>query len=107
MDEFDSLRKLIALKRYETPGEAYFERFMDEFHQRQRAEMLKVPAHRLILDRCEAWLDGLHAGRWVTAAACAVAVICVAFSLSNPGTSALQADAAAKEAPTVSLLREF
>jgi hypothetical protein len=33
--------RLIRLKRYETPGEVYFENFMDEFRERQRSEALR------------------------------------------------------------------
>ncbi|MEM1295064.1 MAG: hypothetical protein AAGH89_06840 [Verrucomicrobiota bacterium] len=111
MDEFEKVRKLIALKRYETPGEAYFERFVEEFHDRQRAEMLRLPVHRLFLDRLDTWLNGWRGKQWIAgslAGACA-ALIAVAFVTGgNPEAgSEFQGELAVEEFDSTSLLREF
>jgi anti-sigma factor RsiW len=37
------LKKLLALKRYEQPSPAYFERFPIEFHRRQQLDLLEQP----------------------------------------------------------------
>ncbi len=112
MDEFEPVRKLIALKRYESPGEAYFERFVDDFHHRQRAEMLRLPAHRLFFDRLDAWLSGWHGRRWVGGglAAAACAALALAFVIRGPVEDAaapFQGKIAAEDAAPASLLREF
>ncbi len=54
-DETD-VQKLMALKRYETPGSAYFESFLRSFQLRQRTEMMRCPAHRLVWERMNTWL---------------------------------------------------
>jgi hypothetical protein len=38
--EFQKLRRLMALKRYERPRKAYFETFLNEFNRRQRRELI-------------------------------------------------------------------
>jgi hypothetical protein len=38
------LRQLLQLKKAETPGPAYFEAFLDEFHCYQRSEILHEPS---------------------------------------------------------------
>jgi len=40
-EDFSELQKLLRLKRLETPGKAYFDRFVDAFHQYQRQEILR------------------------------------------------------------------
>ena len=44
-DDFAALRNLLALKRLETPLETEVDRFLIEFHRRQRAQLL-VPQSR-------------------------------------------------------------
>ena len=36
-DDFTQLQKLLQLKRHETPGQEYFSRFVDAFHQSSAA----------------------------------------------------------------------
>lgn len=44
MNQTDAkLRSLLELKKLETPGTAYFDAFLDEFHRYQRAEILRQP----------------------------------------------------------------
>ncbi|MEM7012939.1 MAG: hypothetical protein AAF585_15795 [Verrucomicrobiota bacterium] len=112
-DQFESVRKLIALKRYETPGEEYFERFFEEFKDRQRAEIMKTPAHRLMMERFNLWLDGWHGHRWISAAAGAgvaaiVALVFVSQRVQPENVEAQPTQVAAAEIPSPeSLLREF
>ena len=116
-EPFEEVRKLIALKRYESPGDAYFERFMDEFHEHQRAEMVKLPVHRLVCDRLDTWLNGMTGSwdghRWVAAVgslACGVLLAVGIFNLAGgprSGPMALQAQAETAEVDPLSLLREF
>lgn len=51
--DFSALRNLLALKRLEAPIDTDINRFLIEFHRRQRAQLL-VPASRLA--RAVAWL---------------------------------------------------
>jgi hypothetical protein len=44
--DFSALRNLLALKKLDTPLETEVDRFLIEFHRRQRAQLL-VPASRL------------------------------------------------------------
>jgi len=51
MGEPNDISKLLRMKRYEQPPPGYFEDFMQEFHRRQRAELLKRPTWEILWDR--------------------------------------------------------
>lgn len=55
-DDPDEITKLLRLKRFEQPQPEYFERFLEEFKDRQRAELLRVPAWRIAWERAVAFL---------------------------------------------------
>jgi hypothetical protein len=75
MDEYSDLQRLLRLKRHEAPPPEYFEDFLFEFHQRQRAELLKRPLWRLALDRIEAALPNWQVvPRYAYAGGCAAAL---------------------------------
>ncbi|MEM6822387.1 MAG: hypothetical protein AAF558_10655 [Verrucomicrobiota bacterium] len=42
MKKEDQLQQLLKLKQRETPGEAYFDAFVDEFHRYQRTSVLQT-----------------------------------------------------------------
>ncbi len=63
MNDSEDVQRLIRLKRYETPGEAYFEGFLKDFKERQRAEMLRGSARSLLLERIGMWFDELGGAR--------------------------------------------
>ncbi len=113
MEDFEHIRKLIGLKRYETPGDEYFDRFYRDFKERQRAELLRVPAHQLIRDRLEAWVTPQKRLWMGAAAAAALTVVGVALSLMGPSEErpeALAGGLAEVEKPlpvVTSLLQEF
>ena len=50
-EDHDEISKLLRLKRFEQPGPDYFERFLEEFQDRQRAQLLREPAWRIAWDR--------------------------------------------------------
>jgi len=60
-EDFQSLQKLLQLKRLETPGQEYFERFVDAFHRYQRQEILREePWYAKIVDVLfEPWVAGI------------------------------------------------
>lgn len=41
MNREEKLQRLLKLKRNETPGDAYFDAFVDEFHRYQRSQVLE------------------------------------------------------------------
>lgn len=70
------LAALLRLKRHEQPPPGYFDQFAHAFRERQRAELLRVSAWRLLVDRV-----GTHFLEWrfllqprwsITAAAAAI-----------------------------------
>lgn len=69
------LHKLLRLKRYEHPTPDYFERFLDQFHVRQRSELLRQPAWSLLWERLAAALSEFHVPRLAYAGVGAAAVI--------------------------------
>ncbi len=79
MSEFKEVEKWIRLKRYEQPPEGYAERFLSEFHKRQRADLLKRSARSLFCERFATYCDGLGPQEWVVAAGAASAVVAVGY----------------------------
>jgi len=73
MSEFEDIQRLIRLKRFEQPSEGFTEDFLQQFHQRQRAEMLKQSSLELFWERATTWWGNLLVPKWGMAAA-AVAV---------------------------------
>lgn len=108
-DQFEDVQRLLRLKRYEQPGDDYFERFLDEFSQRQRAELLRRSSRQVLMDRLSTvwWENGL--GRW-TAAAAAAACVAVVTWLAWPGGGSLEQPLAASGqdvAPTAAVGTEI
>jgi hypothetical protein len=89
----NDVHKLLRLKRYEHPGPDYFERFLDQFHDRQRAELLRQPAWRLVWERFIDALPGFQVPRLAYASVGAAAVVLSALMLVSrphqdpPGTA--------------------
>lgn len=74
-DDFTDLQRLLRLKRHEAPPPDFMEDFLIEFHQRQRAELLKRPLWRLALDRFEGALPTFQVQRYAYAGSFAAAVL--------------------------------
>jgi hypothetical protein len=77
----DDIHKLLRLKRYEHPSPDYFERFLDEFHQRQRAELLRQTTWSLLWERLVNAFPEFHVPRLAYAGVGAAAVILSAMIL--------------------------
>jgi hypothetical protein len=80
-DEFEAIRKLMRLKRHETPGAGFTEDFLKEFHRRQRELAQRQSGLdrflQMLGDKFEAFLNP----KWGLAAAAAVIAL-VAVSLN-------------------------
>lgn len=75
------IHKLLRLKRYETPTPDYFERFIDEFNERQRAELLRQPTWQLLWERISGAFPEFHVPRLAYASVAAAAVVLSAIIL--------------------------
>ncbi len=73
------VQNLIALKRYEGPSDEYFDEFLEEFHQRQRADLLKRSARSLLMERLSVWFKELGMAKWAYGAGVAYATLMLAF----------------------------
>ena len=108
MKDSEDVHKLLRLKRYESPGEEYFQKFAEDFKDRQRSELLKGSARSLLFERVTLWLDEMSPNRWfVPATACAAAVTVGAFLTLQPGDSATGENAVAEVAPPSATLPDF
>jgi hypothetical protein len=87
MEELTEVQRLLRLKRYEAPAPEYFEDFLSEFQSRQRAEMLKRPLWRLVLDRFEGALPTFQLSQVAYASSCAVALLVAGISAERILTS--------------------
>ena len=65
------IQKLLRLKRYEQPAPEYFDKFLQDFHRRQRAELLRQPAWKIVLERVETFFSEHSMGRYAYATATA------------------------------------
>ncbi len=78
-ENFEQVQQLIALKRHEQPDDAYFEEFLDEFHRRQRQELLQRSSRSLFIERVGTWFSGGNKMRFVYAGGAAYAAVMLGF----------------------------
>ncbi|MBT8044657.1 MAG: hypothetical protein KJO79_06880 [Verrucomicrobiae bacterium] len=78
-ENFKDVQQLIALKRHEQPDDAYFEEFMDEFHRRQRQELLQRSSFSLFRERVGTWFSGTNKWNIVWGGGLAYAAVMVGF----------------------------
>jgi len=101
------IHKLLRLKRYEHPTPDYFERFVDEFHERQRADLLRQPTWGLLWERMTDTLGNFHVPRLAYAGVAVAAVVLSAvilFSQEGGVTTTGPALALNDPRPTVNVL---
>jgi hypothetical protein len=78
-DDSTDVQNLIALKRFEGPSDEYFDEFLQEFHRRQREDVLKRSARSLLLERLQVWFRELGMAKWAYGAGVAYAALMIAF----------------------------
>jgi len=57
MPDENDIQNLLRLKRYEQPPPEYFDRFLHEFQQRQRSELIRQPLWKIALQRVQAFFS--------------------------------------------------
>ena len=101
----ENIHKLLRLKRYEMPSPDYFERFLDEFHRRQRSELISRPTWQVLFDRVLNAFPNFHVPRLAYAGVAAVAIMLSALILLNQQeVSAPSGNSFALSSPTVTRL---
>lgn len=91
MNDFEDIQRLIRLKRFEQPEEGFTENFLQQFHQRQRAEMLQRSSLELLRERVATWWEHLMVPKWsiagAAAAVCAMSLWLLSPSGEKPGAA--------------------
>ena len=84
MSEHDDLEKLLRIKKYETPGEEYFENFVSEFRARRDRESLHNPTSFSLMKRRTAdWFDDLGPAKWAVPAGSFATVLVAFFAIQS------------------------
>src|SRR5438046_10652052 len=84
MDEFDDneIGRLLRVKKYEQPPAGYFEKFLHEFHRRQRDELLRQPLWKIALGRAQDFMMSLNVARLASYQVAVTAVLLCAAVIS-------------------------
>jgi len=98
------VHKLLRLKRYEMPSPDYFERFIDEFHRRQRAELISRPTLSILFERVVNAFPDFHVPRLAYAAVGVAAVMLSAVILSQQQDTGVPAASFALNSPAMTQL---
>jgi hypothetical protein len=85
-DEFDSIRRLIRLKRHETPGELFTEQFLEQFHRRQQQESQRKTPLQAFLKNLHDRIEAVINPKWAMAAVAAT-VIALGVWLAAPAAA--------------------
>lgn len=84
-ENFKEVQELIALKRHEQPDDAYFEEFLDEFHRRQRQDLLQRSSRSLFFERMSTWFTGMNKWNLVLGGGAAYAALMLGFFFMPKG----------------------
>jgi hypothetical protein len=88
-DDFETLQKLIVLKRFEQPPEDFVEDFMREFHVRQREEANRRTSVELFWEKVGRFFDRLSGPAWATVGAAAALVVASLVGMNDSTTAHL------------------
>lgn len=81
--EYEKVEKLLHLKRYEHPPEGFYERFLDDLHDRQRVEIMQRSAWSLFWDRVETWFWSVGSRKRVYLVGVAYAAVMIGLYLKS------------------------
>ncbi len=98
------IHKLLRLKRYEHPSPDYFERFIDQLHERQRSDLLKQPALVLLWERIVHAFPEFHVPRLAYAGVAVAAVVLSTVILATQQDEPAPALALNTPSPTVNVM---
>ena len=98
------VQELLRLKRFEQPPPGYFDRTLEEFHRRQRAELLRRSAAQI-------WFDRLVSALWsfrmpTSAYGGAFGIFVVLLTLMGTGTWGTRSDEAGSASSFVRTLTQ-
>ena len=77
MNDFNETRRLIRLKRYEKPPIGYHDKFLNEFRERQRGELLKRSSLHIFMERFATFTTDMGKSRWLIGGAIAYGLIAI------------------------------
>ena len=77
------IEKLLRLKRYEQPPPEYFDKFLRDFHRRQRSELLREPLWKMACERLAAFFGGETNRRLAYGAATALVLLAAGTASLN------------------------
>ena len=83
MSEHEELQKLLRLKKYETPGEEYYENFVSEFRERRDQEALQSSSFSLMKQRTTDWFEDLGHAKWAVPAGSFATALVAFFALQS------------------------
>ncbi len=98
------IHKLLRLKRYEHPSPDYFERFIDQLHERQRTDLLKQPTLGLLWERVVHAFPDFHVPRLAYAGVAVAAVALSAVILATQQTETAPTFALNAPSPVVNVM---
>jgi len=83
MDDPSDIQRLLRLKRYETPGERYYEFFQEQFRDRQRAELLHRSSLDIFRERLALWISEMGPLKWAIPTVASTAAIALFFTMAH------------------------
>ncbi|MDE0595849.1 MAG: hypothetical protein OSB65_11440 [Roseibacillus sp.] len=86
--EFPEIQKLLEMRGQSAPGDEYFEEFLDEFHRRQRQDLMKRSARSLFMERIAVWIREMGSAKWIYGAGIGYALLMVGFFVWPKDTQA-------------------
>jgi len=75
--DFTAVQQLIALKKYETPGDEYFDGFVDQFHRKLRQDELMGNQKEGFIDQVKSFFEEISLAKAVIMGGCAYAAVAI------------------------------
>ncbi|HEY5894140.1 MAG TPA: hypothetical protein VIT91_13015 [Chthoniobacterales bacterium] len=109
-DDFKELQRLLRLKKYEQPPAGYPERFLKEFHRRQRWEASRKTGFAALREKVGEWVGAItipkyaYAGTFGVFAAAAIAINSFIGSPTSHPLTASSGNAGVPSAPVSNVI---